>query len=44
MYTAVPYLQIYLLGYSDSYIMNYLNTYQNIHEMINFNLKPLSLR
>jgi PKD repeat protein len=44
MYTAVNYLQDYLKGMSDEAIVKDLNIYQDIHEMINFNLKPPSLR
>ena len=44
LYTAVYYLQYYIQGMSDSALLNLLNTYQNIHEMINFNLKPPSMR
>lgn len=44
MYTAVYYIQDYLNGMTDEAILRDLNIYQNIHEMINFNLKPPSLR
>jgi len=44
MYTGLQYIQAYLAGQSDDAILRLLNTYQDIHELINFNLKPPSLR
>jgi len=42
--TAVPYLEYYLRGYTDSDILNHVNKFENIHEFINFNEKPPSMR
>ena len=44
LYTALNYFQDYLSGMTDDAILTHLNTIQNTHEMINFNLKPPSLR
>jgi len=44
LYTALNYFQDYLSGMSDDAILAHLNRIQNAHEMINFNLKPPSLR
>jgi len=44
LYTAGTYLEGYLKGMSDANILRHLNTVQDIHEMINFNLKPPSMR
>lgn len=44
LYTGVYYLQYYIQGMGDSALLKLLNTYQDVHEMINFNLKPPSLR
>jgi hypothetical protein len=42
--TAHAYIKYYISGMSDDLILRRLNAAQNIHEMINFNLKPPSLR
>jgi len=44
LYTALNYFQDYLSGMTDDAILTHLNTIQNTHEMINFSLKPPSLR
>ncbi len=44
LYTALNYFEDYLSGMSDDEILAHLNTVQDIHEVINFNLKPPSLR
>ncbi|MHB8108976.1 MAG: golvesin C-terminal-like domain-containing protein [Syntrophorhabdaceae bacterium] len=44
IYTGMNYIQNYLAGLSDDTIVQQLNMFQDIHEMINFNLKPPSLR
>ncbi len=44
MYTGLDYIKDYISGMSDDAIRLHLNTYQDIHEVINFNLKPPSLR
>jgi PKD repeat protein len=44
LYTALNYFQDYLSGMSDAEILTHLNTIQDTHEMLNFNLKPPSLR
>ncbi|HOD74953.1 MAG TPA: PKD domain-containing protein, partial [Syntrophorhabdaceae bacterium] len=44
LYTALNYFQDYLSGMSDVEILTHLNTIQDTHEMLNFNLKPPSLR
>ncbi len=44
LYTALSYFQDYLNGMSDDEIMTHLNTIQDTHELLNFNLKPPSLR
>jgi hypothetical protein len=43
-YTALDYLEYYLKGYTDEQILSHINSIQPIHELINFNLKPPSLR
>jgi PKD repeat protein len=43
-YTAVPYLRYYLQGYNDEEILERLNNIEPMHELINFNMKPPSLR
>jgi hypothetical protein len=42
--TAVPYLDYYLRGYTDKDILDHVNSYENIHEFLNFNEKPSSMR
>jgi PKD repeat protein len=44
LYTALDYLEYYLLGMTDEQIIERLDRAQNIHEIFNFNLKPRSLR
>lgn len=44
MYTGLDYIKDYISGMSDDAIRQHLNIYQDIHEVINFNLKPPSLR
>jgi PKD repeat protein len=44
LYTGLTYLKDYMSGKTDAQILQHLNAQQNIHEMINFNLKPPSLR
>ncbi len=45
LYTALNYFRDYLSGMTlDDAILTHLNTIQNTHEMINFRLKPPSLR
>jgi PKD repeat protein len=43
-YTGVDYLRDYLNGRTDQEILAHLNSIQPIHEYINFNLKPPSMR
>ncbi|HBL24125.1 MAG TPA: hypothetical protein DDZ40_08415, partial [Deltaproteobacteria bacterium] len=43
-YTGLTYFRDYLSGMTDEAILQNLNSYQDIHEMINFNLKPPSMR
>ena len=43
-YTSIPYLRYYLQGYSDEEILERLNNIEPMHEMINFDMKPPSLR
>jgi hypothetical protein len=43
-YTGLQYFKDYISGMSDQAILEDLNYYQDIHELINFNLKPPSLR
>ncbi len=42
--TGLTYFKDYISGMSDDAILVHLNTEQNIHELIDFNLKPPSLR
>ena len=44
VYTADDYLEAYLLGYSDTEILNLLNSIQPIHEYLDFNQPPPSMR
>ncbi len=43
-YTALDYLEYYLKGNTDEQLLSRVNSIQPIHELINFNLKPPSLR
>jgi hypothetical protein len=43
-YTALTYLEDYLLGYDDASILAHINSIQPIHEYFDFNLKPPSMR
>ncbi len=43
-YTALDYLEGYLKGYTDEQLLTRVNSLQPIHELLNFNLKPPSLR
>jgi len=43
-YTALDYLEYYLKGNTDEQLLSRINSIQPIHELINFNLKPPSLR
>jgi len=43
-YTALNYLEYYLRGYTDEQLLAYVNSIQPIHHMLNFDLKPPSLR
>jgi len=44
VYTAIDYLEYYLLGYSDEQILAGLNAIQPIHEYFDFNQLPPSMR
>jgi PKD repeat protein len=43
-YTALNYLEYYLRGYTDDQLLSLVNSVQPIHQILNFNLKPPSLR
>ena len=43
-YTETNYLELYLLGYTDYDILEYINNMEDIHEFYNFNEKPPSMR
>ena len=43
-YTALNYLEDYLLGYDDASILAHINSIQPIHEYFDFNLRPPSMR